>query len=150
MESNILDKPVIARIRIERSDEHPFIPTVNVVFIFLYCTLAVIAVYRYIIQPSLKVIILSASAFLILTIIMELVNEILNTEHVTFKIFENKLSFMRSHERREFDVRNCKITYHEDKTDWLELSCDNQKFTFSLAQRSTNDLFNLINALDNG
>lgn len=138
------DKSRVIKFKIMKQDENPVLRTINILFILSYCILAIAGVYYFISTHSLKTVIFFVVLFFLLTFFMEILNEYLNIEYVEFKILNNSFILTKGVKVEKFDIKKCKIKYHEDKTDWLEIHCENQNFNFSLAQRQTQDLRNFI------
>jgi len=142
------DKTQVIKFKIERADGNPSSQAVNFFFILCYCILAVAAVYFFIANPSIKSILISLGLFFLLTVLLELANGYLNTEYIVFGIVDGQFIITKGPKVEKFNIKRCKIKYHTDKTDWLEVNCEDQKFTFSLSHRPTKDLLNFINFLD--
>jgi len=145
MEKNFSNQVLSVKFKIVKEDENPSLRIVNTLFISGHCILAITGVYYFISTHSFQKVIFFVSLFFLLMILMEIVNEILNTEYMEFKIMNNTFIIIRGNKVVKFDINKCKINYHEDKTDWLELNCEDNNFNFSLSQRRTKDLQNFIN-----
>lgn len=148
MERNISDNRTMIKFKAEKEKEHFLIPIINVSLILTLCISAVVCVYLFIINPSLKTILYFILLFFSFVFLLETANEYLNTEIIKFEIFENNFIIIRGRTVNKFDIKECKVEYHVDKTDWLSLDCKGQSFTFNLVRYSKKDLFDFIKYLN--
>jgi hypothetical protein len=144
MQSQILDRSLRVKFKIERGNENPICRPVNIVLIATCCLLAIIGVYYFFIAQFTKAIIYLVFLFFLLFVFLEIVNGFLNIEVVELKIMNTSFIVRRKSKIKTFDINKCKIEYHIDKTDWLQLDCENEKIIFSLAQKQTKELMHFV------
>jgi hypothetical protein len=148
MKKNISSKALMIKFKIEREGDNPLSLKLNLFFSLTYCVLTVVAIYFFIMHPSIRLAFIFIGLFLVVTIFLEVSNECLNTESIEFKIVDNQLIILRGSKVEKFEIDKCAIEYFLDKTSWLALTCDNQRFSFSLAQQPTKDLSNFIKIIN--
>jgi hypothetical protein len=148
MERNISKGVSKVKFKVLNETENSLSKVVNLLFVISYCILAIVAVYFFIINPSVKLVFIFIGFFVLLSIVLDLTNGYLNTEYVEFKLIDKKFIITKVSEYKEFNINECKMEYHVDKTDWIELNCENQKFTFSLARQPNSNLLNIINRVN--
>ncbi len=85
------------------------------------------------------------ASFVLFFVFVEYINRLRSIRVVSFEIKNPKLVVTSQESTREFELKSCKLQYHEDKDTWISLDCDGQSLSWTLVKPVSKEVLGFIN-----